>query len=342
MAAQSIGAINRALIPLEDQGGELFFGEPMLDIRDWIRTDLDGRGMINILHAVETIRTPKLYAAFLLWMMAELFENLPEAGDADKPKIVFFFDEAHLLFDDVPKALVQKIEQTVKLIRSKGVGVYFVTQSPSDIPDPVLAQLSNRVQHALRAYTPAEQKAVKAAAKTFRPNPAFDTVDKIMTLGTGEALTSFLDEKGVPQIVEHTAIICPESRMAPCDESTRAYVIENCYLASKYKEAIDSDSAYEKLEEDAKKQAELDEIARQKAELEAERKKLEEEKAKAAAEAEKKAKKEAEKKAKEEEKKKAAKEKAAERRRSKIETQLISAGGQILKRGLLGILKLGK
>jgi len=342
MAAQSIGAISRALIPLEDQGGELFFGEPMLDIRDWIRTDFDGRGMINILHAVETLHTPKLYAAFLLWMMAELFENLPEAGDADRPKIVFFFDEAHLLFDDVPKALVQKIEQTVKLIRSKGVGIYFVTQSPSDIPDPVLAQLSNRVQHALRAYTPAEQKAVRAAAKTFRPNPEFDTEDKIMTLGTGEALTSFLDEDGIPGIVQHTAIICPESLMAPCAEATRTSLISGSFLASKYSETVDNESAYEKLAEEAEKQAELDEIARQKAELEEERRKLEEEKAKAAEEAEKKAQKEAEKKAKEEEKKKAQKEKAAERRRAKIETQLISAGGQLLKRGLLGILKFGK
>lgn len=339
MASQSISAISRALIPLEDQGGELFFGEPMLDIRDWIRTDFDGRGMINILHAVETVNTPKLYAAFLLWMMAELFENLPEAGDADRPKIVFFFDEAHLLFDDVPKALVQKIEQTVKLIRSKGVGIYFVTQSPSDIPDPVLAQLSNRVQHALRAYTPAEQKSVRAAAKTFRINPAFDTEDKIMTLGTGEALTSFLDEDGVPSMVEHTSIICPESRMAPCDEATRAKINTGSMLASKYTEAVDNESAYEMLEKEAEKQAELDEIERQKAELEAERKKFEEEKAKAEAEAAKKAEKEAEKKAKEEEKKKAQKEKAAERRRNKIESQLISAGGQVLKRGLLNILK---
>ena len=340
MAAQSIGAINRALIPLEDDGGELFFGEPALDIRDWIRTDADGRGMINILHAVETVTHPKLYAAFLLWMMAELFENLPEAGDGEKPKIVFFFDEAHLLFKDAPKVLLSKVEQTVKLIRSKGVGIYFVTQSPSDIPDSVLAQLSNRVQHALRAYTPAEQKAVRTAAKTFRPNPAFDTEDVIMTLGTGEALTSFLDEEGIPQIVEYTSIICPESRMAPCDEVTRERILLHSQFAAKYDEAVDNDSAYEQLSKEAEKQAELDEIARQKAELEEERRKLEEEKEKAAKEAEKKAQKEAEKKEKEEEKKKAAKEKAAERRRSKIETQLISAGGQLLKRGLLGILKL--
>ncbi len=331
MAAQSLSAISRALIPLEDAGGDLFFGEPALDIHDWIRTDADGRGMINILHAVEAVSHPTLYAAFLLWMMAELFENLPEVGDREKPTMVFFFDEAHLLFTDAPKALVQKIEQTVKLIRSKGVGIYFVTQSPSDIPDSVLAQLSNRVQHALRAYTPAEQKAVRTAAATFRPNPAFDTADVIMTLGTGEALTSFLDEEGVPQIVEKTAVICPQSLMAPCDEATRRNLLSRSLLGAKYDRMIDNESAYEQLEKEAKKQAELDEIAKERAQLEKEREMLEKEKEKAAKEAEKKAKKEAEK-----------RQKAAERRRSKIETQLISAGGQILKRGLMGILKLGK
>jgi len=331
MAAQSLSAISRALIPLEDDGGDLFFGEPALDIRDWIRTDSDGRGMINILHAVETVSHPTLYAAFLLWMMAELFENLPEVGDREKPTMVFFFDEAHLLFTDAPKALVQKIEQTVKLIRSKGVGIYFVTQSPSDIPNSVLAQLSNRVQHALRAYTPAEQKAVRTAAATFRPNPAFNTEDVIMTLGTGEALTSFLDEEGVPQIVEKTAIICPQSRMAPCDEATRRDLLSRSLLGSKYDRAVDNESAYEQLQKEAEKQAELDAIAMERAKLEKERAQLEKEKEKAALEAEKKAKKEAEK-----------RQKAAERRRSKIETQLISTGGQILRRGLLGILKLGR
>lgn len=321
MAPQSIAAITRALIPLENQGAEQFFGEPMLDIYDWMTTGPDGRGMINILHAVETVKQPKIYAMFLLWMMAELFETLPEVGDCEKPRMVFFFDEAHLLFTDAPKALVTKIEQTVKLIRSKGVGIYFVTQSPSDIPDTVLAQLSNRVQHALRAYTPAEQKAVKTAAMTFRQNPSFRTEEAIMALGTGEALTSFLDEKGIPQIVEKTAVICPESLMSPCSEETRRQVIASSRLGAKYDAPVDNESAFEVLEEQAKKQAELDEIARQKAELEAEKKKLEAEKTKA------------------EEKKRKDREKKAERRKSKLETQLFSTGGYLFRRGLLNILK---
>ena len=328
MAPQSLAAITRALIPIENQGAERFFGEPMLDIHDWIRTAPDGRGMINILHAVETINQPKIYAMFLLWMMAELFENLPEVGDCEKPKMVFFFDEAHLLFSDAPKALVSTIEQTVKLIRSKGVGIYFVTQSPSDIPDTVLAQLSNRVQHALRAYTPAEQKAVRTAAQTFRKNPSFKTEDAIMELGTGEALTSFLDEKGIPQIVEKTSVICPESLMGPCSEATRLSVNEGSGLGEKYDTPVDNESAFEVLEAEAKKQAELDEIAKERAELEAEKKKFEEEKAKAAQQAEK-----------EKEKAKKEKEKKAERRKSKIETQLIRTGGNLLTRGILSILK---
>ncbi len=338
MAPQSLSAITRALIPLENQGGEEFFGEPMLDVTDWIRTDANGHGMINVLHAVETIKYPKLYAAFLLWMMAELFENLPEVGDPEKPTIVFFFDEAHLLFTDAPKALVQKIEQTVKLIRSKGVGIYFVTQSPSDVPDSVLAQCSNRVQHALRAYTPAEQKAVRTAAQTFRANPAFKTEDVIMQLGTGEALTSFLDEKGIPQIVERTSIICPQSLMAPCAEATKNRVLAQSQFGYKYNTPVDSESAYELLEKRAAEKAELEEIERQKAELEAERKKLEAEKEKAAREAEKAAQKEAEKKAKEEEKKKAAAQKKKDRIKAKLETQMISTGGQLLRKGLFGIL----
>ena len=209
ITSQSVTAILRALLPLEQQGGELFFGEPALDIRDWMRTAADGRGMINVLDCVKLVQNPTLYASFLLWMLSELFEILPEAGDLDKPRMVFFFDEAHMLFRDVPTVLLQKVEQTVKLIRSRGVGVYFVTQSPGDIPDTVLAQLSNRVQHALRAYTPAELKAVRAAARAFRPNPAFQAEDAIMELGVGEALTSFLDEAGVPAMVECTKIICP-------------------------------------------------------------------------------------------------------------------------------------
>lgn len=246
VSKQSAGGIIRALLPLESQGGELFFGEPDLDIFDWMRTDVYGKGMVNILHSVELVQNPTLYASFLLWMMSELFERLPEAGDLEKPKLVFFFDEAHMLFFDAPKVLVQKIEQVVKLIRSKGVGIYFVTQSPGDIPDGVLAQLSNRVQHALRAYTPSEQKAVRAAAQSMRPNPKFDTEDVIMELGVGEALTSFLDENGVPSIVQRTSIICPQSLMAPADEETRKLLMTRDGM-SKYDKSVDNYSAYEDI-----------------------------------------------------------------------------------------------
>ena len=246
ISKQSAGAILRALLPLENQGGDLFFGQPELDIFDWIRTDVYGKGIVNILHAVELVQNPALYASFLLWMMSELFERLPEAGDLDKPKLVFFFDEAHMLFADAPKVLVQKIEQVVKLIRSKGVGIYFVTQSPGDIPDGVLAQLSNRVQHALRAYTPAEQKAVRTAAQTMRPNPKFKTEDVIMELGVGQALTSFLDEEGVPGMVQRTSIICPQSLMAPADEETRRLLMSRDGM-TKYDISVDPLSAYEEL-----------------------------------------------------------------------------------------------
>lgn len=198
VAPQTIGALQRSLLALEDSGGDLFFGEPALDIFDWIRTDRTGYGYINILHSVKLAQNPQLYTTFMLWMLSELYEQMPEAGDLDKPRMVFFFDEAHLLFADAPKALLQKMEQVIKLIRSKGIGVYFISQSPSDLPDAVLAQLSNRVQHALRAYTPAEQKAVRTAADTFRSNPNFDTKEAITQLGTGEALVSFLDETGAP------------------------------------------------------------------------------------------------------------------------------------------------
>ena len=246
VSKQSAGGIIRALLPLEAQGGDLFFGEPVLDIFDWMRTDVYGKGMVNILHSVKLVQNPTLYASFLLWMMSELFERLPEAGDLEKPKLVFFFDEAHMLFADAPKVLVQKIEQVVKLIRSKGVGIYFVTQSPGDIPDGVLAQLSNRVQHALRAYTPSEQKAVRAAAQSMRPNPKFETEDVIMELGVGEALTSFLDENGVPTMAQRTSIICPQSLMAPTDEDTRRLLMTRDGMA-KYDKSVDNYSAYEDL-----------------------------------------------------------------------------------------------
>lgn len=332
MAPQSLGAITRALLPLENEGGDVFFGEPALDIHDWLRTAPDGRGYVNVLHCAQLIRSPRLYAAFLLWMLAELFEVLPEVGDLDKPRLVFFFDEAHTLFTDAPKALVTRIEQTVKLIRSKGVGIYFVTQSPSDIPDPVLAQLSNRVQHALRAYTPSEQKAVRAAAQSFRPNPAFRTEEEILNLGTGIALTSFLDDDGIPQMVEKTAILCPESRMAPASDAEMADCMRASPVLGKYDHAVDSESAYELLEKQAEEDAARAELEAERAALEAEKEKLQKEKEKAEAAAAKKAERE-------EEKKRAAKERQAERRKSKIESQLIQAGGQMLKRGLLGILK---
>ncbi len=245
VSTASVGAIQRALLQFEAEGGEQFFGEPSLDIRDWMRTDIDGRGYINILNSVRLIQSPTVYATFLLWMLTELYETLPEVGDLDKPRMIFFFDEAHLLFDDAPKALVQKIVQIVKLIRSKGVGVYFVTQSPSDIPDDVLAQLSNRVQHALRAYTPAEQKAVKTAAKTFRVNPAFKTEDAIMELGVGEALVSFLDESGIPTVCERAFILPPQSLMGPAPESKVKSLIESGEFEIKYRETVDRESAYE-------------------------------------------------------------------------------------------------
>ncbi|MCH5272455.1 MAG: DUF853 family protein [Lachnospiraceae bacterium] len=262
---QSAGAIQRALLSLESQGGDLFFGEPALDIMDWIATDESGRGMINILDSTELVQSPILYATFLLWLLTELFERLPEIGDADKPRLVFFFDEAHLLFRDMPKALTEKIEQVVKLIRSKGVGVYFISQSPSDIPDAVLAQLGNRIQHALRAYTPAEQKAVRTAAQTFRQNPAFDTSAAIMELGVGEALVSFLDEKGIPTMVERTFILPPQSLMGPVDAFTRNSVITNSPLDEKYGTAVDNRSAYEDLTEQNAKEDEEKQRAKEEA-----------------------------------------------------------------------------
>lgn len=245
VSTASIGAIQRALLTLEDEGGAAVFGEPALDIRDWMRTDVDGRGFVNILSSRRLIASPKVYAIFLLWMLTELFEKLPEVGDLDKPRMIFFFDEAHLLFDDAPKALVQKIVQVVKLIRSKAVGVYFVTQSPSDIPDDVLAQLSNRVQHGLRAYTPAEQTAIRAAARSFRVNPAFDTEEALQSLGTSEALVSFLEEDGTPAVVERAMILPPQSLMGPADEATVSRTISASEFDLKYRESVDRESAYE-------------------------------------------------------------------------------------------------
>lgn len=341
MSTQSLGGIVRALLPLENQGGDLFFGEPALDILDWMRTDVYGKGMINILNCVKLVQNPTLYASFLLWMMAELFERLPEAGDLDKPKLVFFFDEAHMLFADAPKVLVQKIEQVVKLVRSKGVGIYFVTQSPGDIPDPVLAQLSNRVQHALRAYTPSEQKAVKIAAQSFRTNPQFKTEDVIMELGVGEALTSFLDADGVPTIVQRTSIICPQSLMGPASDATRTSLLTRDGMA-KYDKAVDNESAYEMLEEQnlrneeaARLSAEREQLEKERQAFEAQKAKEEEALAKQRAKEEEAAKKKKEKEEAEAQKKK---DRAAERRKTKIENALISTGAQIIKRGLFNTL----
>lgn len=245
VSTASIGAIQRALLAFEDEGGALFFGEPSLNIKDWMRTDMDGRGYINILSSQKLIQSPTVYGTFLLWMLTELFEKLPEVGDLDKPRMIFFFDEAHLLFSDCPKALVQKIVQVVKLIRSKGVGVYFISQSPSDIPNDVLAQLSNRVQHALRAYTPAEQKAVRAAANAFRANKDFDTEAALMELGVGEALVSFLDEDGIPTVVERAKILPPQSLMGPAEANAVANAVAADEFDLKYRESIDRESAYE-------------------------------------------------------------------------------------------------
>ena len=247
VSAASIGAIQRGLLGLEQEGGERFFGEPMLDLADLMQTDAQGRGVVNILAAERLYNSPKLYSTFLLWMLAELFEQLPEVGDVDKPRLVFFFDEAHLLFNDAPKALVDKIEQVVRLIRSKGVGVYFVTQSPADIPDSVLGQLGNRVQHALRAFTPRDQRAVKTAAETMRANPAFDAAVAITELGVGEALVSFLDDKGRPEVVERAAIVAPVSRMGPLDADERRAAIRASVLYGHYEQEVDRESAYEML-----------------------------------------------------------------------------------------------
>ncbi|RZI43688.1 DUF853 domain-containing protein [Herbaspirillum sp. HC18] len=247
ISAASIGAIQRGLIAIDEQGGDRFFGEPMLNIDDFMQTDASGKGVVNILAADKLLNSPRLYAIFLLWMLAELFEHLPEVGDVDKPKLAFFFDEAHLLFDEAPKALLQKIEQVVRLIRSKGVGVYFVTQNPLDIPDTVLGQLGNRVQHALRAYTPRDQKAVQAAAQTFRPNPKLDTAQAITELGVGEALVSFLDEKGRPNVVERAFIVPPASQIGPVTDAERGEVIANSVVAGVYEKMVDRESAYEKL-----------------------------------------------------------------------------------------------
>lgn len=249
ISSASIGAVQRGLLQIEMQGGEQLFGEPMLNIDDLMQTDSHGYGMINILAADQLMTSPKVYSSMLLWMLAELFENLPEAGDLAQPKLVFFFDEAHLLFNDAPAALLDKIEQVVRLIRSKGVGVYFVTQNPADVPDKILGQLGNRVQHALRAFSPRDQKAVKAAAETMRDNPALDESTVITELGVGEALVSCLDEKGRPAIVERALIVPPQAQIGPITEAERKAIMAESLLAGHYEATIDRESAYEILKE---------------------------------------------------------------------------------------------
>lgn len=336
VASGSIGAIQRALLTLEDEGGDIFFGEPALDLADWFDWADDGRGVMNILECSELFQHPLLYSTFLLWMLSELYEMLPEAGDLDKPKIAFFFDEAHLLFNDAPKALLEKVEQVVRLIRSKGVSVWFITQNPSDIPESVLGQIGNRVQHALRAYTPNEQKALRYAAKSFRVNPTFDTETALQELATGEALVSVLDEKGVPTIVERAGILPPKSSMNAVDSNVVAAVIGQSPLFEKYGEIIDRESAYEIISAEAERAAEekaKEEEAAAKAKEEAERAKAEAAKAKEEA-------------AKKKEKEREEKAKAAKRKSSAVGKATSSAmnsfgrelGKQIF-RGIFGTYK---
>ena len=276
----TIGAIQRGLLQLEQQGASQFFGEPAVKLEDFMQT-LSGKGVLNLLAADDLINSPKLYSTFLLWLLSELFEMLPEAGDLDKPKLVFFFDEAHLLFNDAPQSLVEKIEQVVRLIRSKGVGVYFVTQSPADIPDKVLAQLGNRVQHALRAYTPKEQQAVSVAAKSFRENPSLDTVKTITELGVGEVLISTLDEKGVPTVVDRAFVVPPVSQIGPVTPDIRAQLISSSLVAGQYENAVDRESAFEILSVRAQERATA--AAQAKAEAEAEKEAAKQAKAERAA-----------------------------------------------------------
>jgi len=321
ISPQSVGAIQRSLLALEDEGGNIFFGEPDLKLDDWLEWDEDGRGIMNILECQELVQHPLLYATFLLWMLSELYEMLPEAGDLDKPKLAFFFDEAHLLFNDAPKALVDKVEQVVRLIRSKGVSVWFISQNPSDLPDSVLGQIGNRVQHALRAYTPKDQKALRAAAQSFRANKTFDTEEALQALGVGEALVSVLDEKGIPTIVQRANILPPHSSMNAVEESVIQENIKANPLYSRYAKLKDRESAYEVLQEQ-----------REQAEEEAEeaRKQQEKEQKKAEKEA---AKKEAAKK--KSTKKKSALDKAVSSAANTIGREV----GKSLVRGLLGSLK---
>ena len=336
VAAQSIGAIQRSLLRLEDDGGDIFFGEPALEISDWFDWDEDGRGMMNILECSELFQHPLLYSTFLLWMLTELYELLPEAGDLDKPKIAFFFDEAHLLFNDAPKALLEKVEQVVRLIRSKGVSVWFIAQNPSDIPESVLGQIGNRVQHALRAYTPNEQRALRYAAKSFRVNPDFDTETVLQELGTGEALVSVLDPKGVPTVVQQAGILPPRSSMNAAEESEVQKVIRASALKDKYTETVDRESAYEilagKAEEAAKAKEEAEKEAQEAAEAKAREKEEREEERQRQKEEREKAKKKAA-------RKNSATAKAAQKVVSSTANTIGRELGKSILRGLFGNLK---
>ncbi|MBQ3212738.1 MAG: DUF853 family protein [Alistipes sp.] len=281
VSTATIGAIQRSLLTLAEQGGDKFFGEPAFDIYDLLQTE-GGRGVMNILAADELMLQPKLYSTFLMWLLTEIYDKMPEIGDMELPKMVFFFDEAHMLFKDTSKALTDKIEQIVRLIRSKGIGVYFISQSPSDLPETILGQCGNRVQHALRAFTPKDQAAVKAAAQTFRPNPAFSTEREILELGTGEALVSFLDEKGAPSIVERAKILFPMSQIGAITDEQRSQIIASSRIAGKYDEAIDRESAFEKILKQREAEAEKAAEAKAEAEAEKEREREEKEQAKAA------------------------------------------------------------
>ncbi len=280
VSSQSVGAIQRALLALEDEGGNIFFGEPELELADWIDWDENGRGVMNILECQELFQHPLLYGTFLLWMLSEIYEMFPEAGDLDKPKLAFFFDEAHLLFDDAPKALIETVERMVRLIRSKGVSVWFITQQPSDIPDSVLSQIGNRVQHGLRAYTPADQKALRAAANSFRANPAFDTEETLVALGVGEALISVLDEEGVPTIVEKAGILPPQSSMDAASDAEVQRAIKESPIYEKYAKTVDNESAYEVITEQQEKEVEEEKKAAEKEAKEKEKEKKAKEKAK--------------------------------------------------------------
>ena len=337
VSSASVGAIQRKLLALADQGGDVFFGEPNIDLSDWFDCAPDGRGFINILNASRLINQPQVYAMFLLWMLSHLFETLPEVGDPDKPRFVFFFDEAHLLFDGMPKALTDKIVQVVKLIRSKGVGVYFITQSPSDIPNDVLAQLSNRVQHGLRAYTPAEQKAVRAAAASFRARPGFDAAAALQELGTGEALVSFLDEDGKPCMVERARVLPPQCLMAaPSPETLSRVYAEQRDLMDAYGEPVDRESAYEIIEEQREASAEEQRLAAERAAFEKEKAAWEKQRALEEQRAAKEAEREAARQDKEEQRLRAAEEKAAERERiaaeKEAERQRIAAEKEAAKK----------